>query len=428
MSTGGSVFARLALVFTVGLLGLHVAGYYFYGHERMVDTARTFAVSVAARGYALDQLLHEQPELLPVVQSDTFRIRRVAANTAVPSRDWPHNEEVVGAVHEHLSGLGMPHAKTTRLWFVLRDGPPRLHLILPSVAGGYLDIVAVSPVASLRYGSAGGVMMSLLLLIAIGVVLLLLRRLTRQLGRFVAAAEGLGSGRPVADLPEQVGPGELRRASIAFNHMRRRVQGLLNQRSAMLAGISHDLRTLCTRLGLRLEQIDDDQQRQKAADEIALMTAILDQALTYARDEHSEEAPSRLDLGSLLQGLVDEHVDCEHQVTLTAAEPVIVDAQPTAVARLFSNLLDNAVKYGGRADVTLRHGGVDVRDPGPGIPVEQHQAALQPYVRLDTARSQNQPGSGLGLSIAHNICQRHGWILSFQQTDDGFVARVDFAA
>ena len=132
-AAGSSLFLRVSLAFVLALLVLHLAGYYFYGHERMVDTARTFAVSAAARAYALDELLAEQPQLLPLIQNDSFSIRRVPAPPATVKPDWPHNLEVIEAVHRHLQDLGMPEADATELWFELRNSPPRLRLLLPSV-------------------------------------------------------------------------------------------------------------------------------------------------------------------------------------------------------------------------------------------------------------------------------------------------------
>ena len=156
------------------------------------------------------------------------------------------------------------------------------------------------------------------------------------------------------------------------------------------------------------------------------MTGILDQALTFARDEHSDEAMESVDLSSLLQSAMSELADRGVDATYSGPEHQAVTAQPVALARLFDNLLDNAVKYGGSVEVELHGHSVVVRDPGTGFDSAQADAAVRPYVRLDSARSQTTPGTGLGLSIANNICRRHGWQLTFAQVPEGFEARVNF--
>ena len=425
---GRSLFVRIALGLVATFLVIHIAGYYIYGHERMVANARTFAMSVANRAYALDNLLAQQPELLPVLQSPGFKIRRVAAMPlAERVRDWPHNDEVIDNVQRHMQALGMANAEDIRLWFLVRNGPPRLRLLLPSVNGDVLDVEARTEMNVLGYGSMVGFTMSVVLLLAVAVALLFTRRLTRQLGRFVLAAERLGAGQAGPSLPESVGPRELRRASRAFNHMQERVLSLLKERGDMLAGISHDLRTLSTRLGLRVEDIADETQRDKAQRDIALMTGILDQALTFTKDEHCEEAFGSVDLNSLLQTLADEMADVGAELAFDGAGHVVVHGQPVALSRLFHNLIDNAVKYGGSATITLSDDTVVILDPGAGFAAEQTAEALRPYTRLDGARSQVRPGTGLGLSIAQNVCRRHGWQLRFEQRANGFAAIVSFA-
>ena len=424
-----SLFGRIVWVVIAGLVLLHVGGVYFYGHERMVESARTFAIGAAERGYALDALLATQPELLPLLQYPGFELARVARIPDGDRRDWPHNDEVITDVRARLVELGLPRAEELDLWYAIRRGPPRLQLYLPSRAGGWLEITARTHVTRGRF-SMGGVTMTLLLIAIVLVILFVMRRSSRQLSRFVAAAETLGaSTAPPEPLPESVGPRELRRASVAFNVMQDRVTRLLKERAAMLAGMSHDLRTLAARIGLRLESLADEEQRRKAAHDLDLMTDILDQALRFTQDEQSDESLEQVDLSSLLQSLVDDRCDADGRpsiATFAGQDRLVRSVQPVAVKRLFGNLIDNAIKYAGCARVALDEEGVSVVDPGQGFTVAEQADALKPYVRLDPARSQNQPGTGLGLAIAHNVCQRHGWRLSFEQSPGGFSVRVSF--
>ena len=424
--SGGSMFGRIAWIVVTGFLLIHAIGYYFYGHERMVDTASTYAVSVAQRSFEVGELLQKQPELLPHLNTQDYQIKLSPEAAPQTSNRWPHSGEVEAAVKTRLVALGMTDLSAVRMAYV-GGRVPRFELTIPAQKGGFLQVVARTNAIGRGYGSPASFSTSVLLLLVIAAVLFTTRRTTRQLERVVYAATALGEGQASDVLPEDIGPKELRRVSAAFNAMQARVMKLLSERSAMLAGVSHDLRTLCTRLGLRIEELPDPVQKDKAQQDVELMTEILDQALIFARDEHSEEKFQAVDLSSLLHSIVSEQQDLDVSITFEQLGQPIVQAQYVAVRRLFNNLVDNAIKYGGSAKVILRDGRASIVDPGAGIDREEVDIALQPYARLEKARSQGQPGTGLGLSIARNICQRHDWQLTFCHLDNGFEVAVDFS-
>ena len=420
---GASLFWRLSLVLFAALLLLHLGAFYFYGHERMLKTAQTFAEGVVERTVSLDPLLARQPELLKHFDSPTFRLRYVAAAPTLERRIWPHNEDMRAVVTARLIALGVPDPERVAVAFTRgrRSEPPAFHFAMPSARGGYLYAEAFTSIPGQGYGSPAGWMTSFLFLLLLVVLIWASRRGTRQLEALVHGAQALGHGDEGEPLPEDVGPRELRAASVAFNSMRARVLGLLAERTDMLAGISHDLRTLCTRLALRMEHIPEPEQRAKAEAEMATMTGVLNQALAYAKDQNSSEALQPVDVNSLLEKLAQDHGD---SVAIESGARVVIRAQPLALRRLCENLVDNAVKYGRRAVLSLDAGALRVRDAGPGMSPAEVSQALKPYRRLEAARSQNLPGTGLGLSIVANICRRHGWRLDFGHTDDGFEARV----
>lgn len=422
-----SLFGRVAWLMVLGLLGFHALTFYFYGHERMVENARAFAVSIAERTVELDRVLAQQPDLLPSISTPAYTLEHTATPPELPTARWNHAEEVEQAVQTRLTELGAdPHT----LNMVYRGGRlPTFTLTLPSVRGGYITAHARTGAPVPGYVSRAGVVTTLLVLTMVGLLVYLARRATRHLEQFSAAADQVGQiSDSTPPLAENIGPRELRRASRAFNAMQTRVQALLRERADMLAGISHDLRTLVTRLSLRLEAIPDTAQRTKAHQDVALITGILDQALAYSADENSDEDRQMLDLASLLESLVSEHDDAGRPLELKIEARPKLCAQPIASARLFANLIDNALKYGGQCRITVCAQSVEIADAGPGIDPEQVERALAPYVRLDSARSQQLPGTGLGLAIAKNICKRHDWHLSFAQTAPGFVVRVGFQA
>jgi len=245
---------------------------------------------------------------------------------------------------------------------------------------------------------------------------------TRPLKRFAEAADRFGVDVGAPALPEH-GSRELRKATRAFNRMQDRLRRLVSDRTLMLAALSHDLRTMLTRLKLRADFIEDDQQRQKALADIDEMQAMLDVTLSFARDETTEEARTPVDLSSLLESLCDDLRDSGQQVSCESGDRLTIRCQPVAIRRMFSNLIGNAVKYGDEAHVTASRKGdavvVAIADKGPGIPPEMWDQVFTPFFRLEGSRSRETGGTGLGLSVARSIVRRHGGEIELSNRPEG---------
>ena len=235
----------------------------------------------------------------------------------------------------------------------------------------------------------------------------------------------------IAERVEQVvlaeqGPTEIRQAAKAFNAMQARIRHQIQHRTHMLAAITHDLQTPLTRLRLRLEKVSDAQLQQKLVDDLAVMQGLVREGLDLARSMDSSEAMQRLDIDSLLDSVCADAADAGQQVELQGSTRAFIVAQPNALRRCLTNLLDNAFKYGQRAEVSIALDGllpdrvlVRIRDHGPGIPEEQLEAVFDPFYRLETSRSRDTGGTGLGLSIARNIAENHGALLNLRNCRDG---------
>ena len=253
-------------------------------------------------------------------------------------------------------------------------------------------------------------------------------RVTRPLARFAEAADRLGVDLRAPPLPEH-GSRELRKAAHAFNQMQDRLRRLIDDRTMMLAAISHDLRTVLTRLTLRAEFIDDPQQREKAVADIDEMRSMLDASLSFARDDTAEEARTSVDLSSLLQSLCDDLADAGNAVEYEGPARLPYWSQPVALRRVFANLIGNALKYGVEAAVTAapKDGGVvvEIADRGPGIPTDKREQVFAPFYRLEGSRSRETGGTGLGLSVARGIVRRHGGdITMHDRPGGGLLVRV----
>ena len=235
--------------------------------------------------------------------------------------------------------------------------------------------------------------------------------MTRPLRRFADAAQRIGMDVRSPPLDE-AGSRELRNAARAFNRMQERLRHLVDDRTMMLAAISHDLRTVLTRLRLRSEFIADQEQRGKAIADLDDMQSMLDSTLTFARGDAADEARVTTDLAALVRSLCDEFSDGGEQVICDGPDRVPVTCALRAIRRAVGNVLNNALRYGREADVGISTGDqgvtVTVADRGPGIPPHRREDAFRPFHRLDTARSRDGGGSGLGLAVARSVMHRHG--------------------
>jgi len=210
----------------------------------------------------------------------------------------------------------------------------------------------------------------------------------------------------------EVGPREVRLAARAFNDMLARIKLLVNRRAYTLAAISHDLRTPLTRQRLRLEFIDDAEVRDKMQTDIDEMEAMINSSLLYLRGDNLNEEQRSIDLTAMLATICGDLNDAGHRANLEESPPVRVLGRPLALKRAFSNLLDNAIKYGGQAKIRIEPWAGQVRviieDRGPGIPIDQRQRVFEPFYRIEDSRSRGTGGTGLGLTIAQTLIEAHG--------------------
>ena len=254
------------------------------------------------------------------------------------------------------------------------------------------------------------------------------RRVTAPLGRFSAAAERLGTDVNAAPLAE-AGPTEIRRAAHAFNQMQGRIRRFVDDRTLMLAAISHDLRTSLTRLKLRTEFIDNQEQQRKANADIDEMQTMLAETLAFARDDTLAESTTPVDLVGLLQSLCDDLADSGHTVTFDGPARLPFACRPVALRRAFDNLIRNAAIYASEAAVTLAVGEGDivvtVADRGPGISADMREKVFAPFFRLEESRSRETGGVGLGLTVARNIVRHHGGDITLDdRPGGGLIARI----
>nr|WP_246160151.1 ATP-binding protein [Aureimonas fodinaquatilis] len=248
-------------------------------------------------------------------------------------------------------------------------------------------------------------------LVLILIAVLFLRNQIRPIQQLAAAAEGFGRGQPLPADFRLRGASEVRKAALAFIQMRDRIERQMEQRTQMLNGVSHDLRTVLTRFRLQLAFFADSEDRRELEQDVDDMQRMLEGYLAFAKGEAGEDVGS-LDLEAVFARLESEaKLKGRDFSSVIYGESTIV-VRPDGFTRAIGNLVSNALRYGNRVEVTARHDDrwltINVEDDGPGIAANDREEAFRPFVRLDTARNMDDGGTGLGLAIARDIARSHG--------------------
>jgi signal transduction histidine kinase len=246
--------------------------------------------------------------------------------------------------------------------------------------------------------------------------------ITRSLERLAQAAEKVGADPEGAPLPE-FGPSEVRSVIHAFNRMRLQLRRYLLERARMLGAISHDLQTPITRMRLRAEMIQDADSRARFVHDLDEMEAIAGSTLEFFKTLGAEPQRQPLDVGALVESLREDWAETGHDIAVEGAARAPYSAQPRALRRCLDNLVDNAVRYGGTARITIEDDDaslrIAVRDEGPGIPAADLERVFEPFYRLEQSRNRESGGTGLGLAIARNIARWHGGDIHLRNAPQG---------
>jgi len=253
-----------------------------------------------------------------------------------------------------------------------------------------------------------------LLLIMIAIVFL--KNQTRPIVKLAKAAESFGKGEFIKEFRPS-GAKEIRQAAYEFDKMRKRITIQLHQRSEMLSGISHDLRTPLTRLKLQLSFLKQQDLAKKMSDDIEEMERMLNEYLEFARFQKNEETETA-NLNDVIVKIVEKYQD--EKININLEENLTINMRLNSFKRCLMNLIDNGLSYGKKVEIftkkTLSNIIIVVDDDGPGIPEKEHQNVMKPFYRIDKSRGQNKAGVGLGLSIANDIIRSHGGNISLEKS------------
>lgn len=420
--------ARTVLLMLIGVGIVHVASLYAYQH------ALDREMSLASEARLADRLL---------------TIRRSVMRVVPAERESVAHELSGGPVEAHWSATERARAggPGAEIWQGLRgrmkeqaadliddddiiiganrksEADPHLALIslrLPDES--WVNITLFAPDA--RPQSSHGTWLSTSLMAAgvAAISVLVIGWMTKPLRRFAEAARALYRGTDRVEMPE-TGPQEIRDVAVAFNEMQARIRKLVAARTQTLAAVSHDLKTPLTRMRLRVEALANPAQAAGLLADIRDMERMLDQTLAHLRGDRKDEDIRPLDLVALLATLADDAVDRGAKATLLTSAATVIEGRPFALKRAFGNLIDNAIKYGSGADIAVEALDdairVTITDHGPGIPEDRMAEMFEPFTRLETSRSQETGGFGLGLSIARDIITGHGGGIDLANRETG---------
>lgn len=458
-----SLFSRLVLVQLSVLVIALLISFGIHMHERGEELAQASGIQAAQRIADIVRLLDplSPPERHRIVQAfsapplsirldqvplqahETGGGARTALFGAVLQRFLGNEQQATVAVTEtRLAVPARPHAPPGFL-----KGPPAdFPGMGPGAAMHSGSQPAISFVAQVRLKDGALVTfesrqstqtdgwpyrllasLAVLLVAVVTVSLLAVRWATQPLKALADAADALGHNLDRPPMPVE-GPAEVVRAARAFNTMQERLRRYVRERAATLAAMSHDLKTPLNRLRLRAELLDDSDVKNKIAQDLAEVEAMVLSALEFMRDGESTEKPQPVDVMALVESLAADAQVTGGTVAVegTASRPYV--GQPQALKRCIGNLLDNALKYGGAVSMQVEDTEarlvIRLRDNGPGIPEKDMEHVFEPFFRVESSRNRDTGGTGLGLSIARNIAQLHGGSVSLRNREGGGLEAV----
>jgi len=406
-----SLLGRALLIIVTPLVVVQIVSAYVFFERHWGDVGRRLALGVAGDIAFLIAALEELPE----GDARTWVFRRAAYDKQVFARVLPDAELPEVPEASTFSPLDRMLEKTLRerifrpFRFDARSDPERVTVWVEIPEG---VLTATVPVKRLFSTSIWVFILWMVgtSMILLAVAIYFLTRQVRPVRRLAAAAESFGKGVMDRDLKPE-GAAEVRQAARAFLEMRERIRRQITQRTEMLAGVSHDLRTPLTRMKLEVAMLGDGETTENLRADITEMERMLAEYLDFARGEGGEAA-AETDLVAVVREVADAAVRNGAAISVTADGAATLSVRPNAVKRALVNLVENAVRYGTHVAVSAGREGrnfvVIVDDDGPGIPEAERESVFKPFFRLDRSRNLDAGGVGLGLTIARDIARSHG--------------------
>ncbi|OIR00544.1 osmolarity sensor protein EnvZ [mine drainage metagenome] len=417
------------IVLLVGLTASHIASTAFLSNDRhdavVISSRKLCADRIATMAKLFDQRdVTRRMALAAEMDSPSLHIS-LTPNSAIESNHHDEDDRILvaQAFQPYFGATGHPRLHVVHkmmahrelpLWTDVLHGFPRSQIMQVSFQltdGSWANFELAMPEAASLWSphAIGSILIMMLGIVILGAWA------TRWVGRpastFAQAADRLGRDVNAPPLPED-GPVEMRRAVAAFNEMQSRIRRFVDDRTRLLAAISHDLRSPLTRLRLRTELLPDEEGRSRMLNDIDEMEAMVSSALDFARGEANDEATQAIDLAASLETICDNAADVGLPAEYARDGRLVCTCRPMALKRALTNLIENAARYGRRATVRAarKADGIEVtiEDEGPGIPASEWENVFTPFYRIDESRNRKTGGVGLGMTVARTIIRAHG--------------------
>lgn len=445
-----SLFGRLALILFSGLLLVQLTSTAIQFYDRGQRLFQASGLSSSERIAEIVRLLdeastQERVRLMAILNVAPLRVSLTTAEwqkANQPETNWPaeefqqrlsrqlndayelrvaisdqpqHKNNSLHVMGEHNmqhmkgTGMGLPDALVFYAQVKLNDGTwvTFENSIAEEVFSGSTVLLLI---------------LAILIITVLSISLLAVRWVTRPLTMLTQAANKLGGDINQPPLSE-VGATEVQQAAKAFNSMQSRLQNFIEDRSRLLRAISHDLKTPITRMRLRAEMLDDEQQRDSFIKNLDEMQSIATETLDFLRADDAQEKLQPIDVCALLDAIKNDVAELGQHIELDACESKKCRARPMALKRCVSNLVENALKYACDVRISTQQNNqqliITVSDSGSGIPEEKLESVFEPFYRLESSRNRETGGTGLGLSIARNIALSHGGDLRLVNKPEG---------
>jgi len=428
-----SLAGQMALLIALALFVAQAINFALLVRERRQFTLSQVTGQLVARFADAADRGGEPRRLSP----DRGRVRLVPTNPIPAGR--PREADVEAGLRPALAEAGVPvrriatglapippdspmlrRAPAERARY-LRESADELSVAIQRPDGGWL----VQRVAWVQRDNWLQWRLALQTLILFAVILLPVlwaaRRISRPLRDLTLAAEGFGRGEPA--VVAVTGPHDVAMLVAAYNRLAERVTAMLDEKDRMLGAIGHDLRTPLAALRVRIESVEDEQDRARMADTVEEMNRTLDDILSLARLGRPSEAPADVDVAALVDAVVADFRDLGRPVEMADTPRVALRLRPNLMRRAVRNLIENAVKYGDGAEVAVEPRreavAIVVADRGPGIPVDRIGDVFDPFTRLETSRNRDTGGIGLGLALARAIVREAGGDIALANREGG---------
>jgi two-component system osmolarity sensor histidine kinase EnvZ len=416
------LFARSILIIVIPMLILQTVLVFVFmeRHWQMVTSRLSAAVTrdIASVIDLLDKMPDQQDEIIRIAEERMGLTVKVLPGTKLP----PRKPVPFFSIIDRMLSRQINTQISRPFWIDSTAGPKEVEVRITIDGGRILSVITRRDRTSASNSHIFLIWMFGTSLVLLIISILFLRGQIRPILSLARAAESFGKGQKPVETYRPRGAVEVRKAGLAFMQMRERIERQIEQRTAMLSGVSHDLRTILTRFRLQLAIAEDKKDLESLNRDVDDMNAMLDGYLDFARGE-SEEAEGQLDLVALLRQLEETAELHGKSLTSTIDGPTRVKVRPNSFTRLITNLAANAWRHGNNVKIEARSSGrfltVTVDDDGPGIPADMREEVFKPFFRLDEARNLDASGTGLGLAIARDIARSHGGDVTLAESTMG---------